>query len=111
MVTVGRASSATVYGYSSAIDQSRVNARRGRYAYGLRSASSPDGFYSGGTTTRKRKPTVVDALGYVVPVAGVDDDETVVRPLRNVSVAPVRDRIDYAAERHLAGSVRMGDMD
>lgn len=99
---MGRASSATVYGYSQAIDLGTVNYRRAPRAYGLRSGSAPSGWYSAGSRSRRKaRPVVLDDLGYVVPVA--DSGEDVPR----VTVAPVRDRdsVDWAAMRRMAGFV------
>jgi hypothetical protein len=96
---MSRASSASVYG-SSWIDLGRVPARRSRRAYGLRTASHPDGWAPAGARARRRAPReTVDADGILSPVTADDDD------------APVRRyvRTDYAAERHAAGVIRMGD--
>ena len=96
---MGRATSATVYGYSSQVDVSRVNARRPRRAYGLRSGYMPDGWVSGGARPRKRRVSVDSSTNLVAPAVAVDDDE----PLR----IPVR--TDFASERRSAGVIRMGE--
>ncbi len=97
---MSRASSASVYG-SSWIDLGRVPARRSRRAYGLRTASHPDGWAPSGARARRRTPreTIDPTTGVLSPVAADDED------------APVRRyvRTDYAAERQRAGIIRMGE--
>lgn len=96
---MSRATSASVYG-SSWIDLGRVPARRSRRAYGLRTASHPDGWAPAGARARARAPReVVNADGILSPVTADDDD------------APVRRyvRTDYASERRAAGIIPMGD--
>lgn len=98
---MGRATSATVYGYSAAIDLSRVNARRPRRAYGLRSAGAIDGHYPayGARPRRSARPAVDPSTNLQGPTVAIDDDA----PLM------VRPRTDYATERKSAGVIRMGE--
>jgi hypothetical protein len=94
---MSRATSAGVYG-SSWIDLARVPARRSRRAYGLRTASHPDGWAPSGSRAKKRAPReTVNADGILSPVSADED-------------APVRRyRPDYATERLSAGIIRMGE--
>ena len=97
---MSRVTSATVYG-SAQGSLSRVTVGQ-RRAYGLRSGSSVDGFYGAyGRKPRRSRATVVGADNLVQPAVVIDDDD--VRPLRVVT--------DYAAERALVGTIRMGDLD
>lgn len=95
---MGRATSAGVYG-SSWIDLGRVPARSARRAYGLRTPNCPDGWVSAGGRARKRRVSVDPSTNLVEPIATADED------------APVRRyvRTDYAAERHAAGVIVMGE--
>lgn len=103
---MSRASSASVYG-SSWIDLGRVPARRSRRAYGLRTASHPDGWAPSGARARRRTPReTVNADGILSPVSALDDDAPVRRYVREV---PAVDRIDYAAERRLVEPIRLGE--
>jgi hypothetical protein len=95
---MSRASSASVYG-SSWIDLGRVPARRSRRAYGLRTASHPDGWAPSGARAKKRAPReTVNADGILSPVSALDDDAPVIRY-----------RPDYATERRSAGIIPMGE--
>jgi len=103
---MSRASSASVYG-SSWIDLGRVPARRSRRAYGLRTASHPDGWAPAGARARRRTPReTVDADGILSPVTADDDDAPVRRYVREVHAV---DRIDYAAERRLVEPIKLGE--
>lgn len=98
---MSRASSAGIYG-PSWIDPSRTPARRVRRAYGLRTASNPDGWVpaygSRPVSVRNRPRPVTDPVTNLV--GPVDDDDA---PLM------VRPRIDYAGERRLVPPIRMAD--
>ena len=96
---MSRASSATVYG-PSWIDASRQPERTARRAYGLRTASNPDGWAPayGSRPRRRQRREVIGSDGLVAPVATVADDAPVIRY-----------RPDHAAERHAAGVIRMAD--
>lgn len=100
---MGRATSAGVYG-PSWIDLGRQPARSARRAYGLRTASHPDGWAPAyGKRPRRAKREVVDpTTGLIAPVAPVDDDAPVRRYVRT-------EVTDYAAERHAAGVIPMAD--
>jgi len=94
-----RATSATVYG-PSWIDPARQPMVTARRAYGLRTASHPDGWAPayGRRPTRRTRREVIGTDGLVAPVAPVADD------------APVRRyRPDYADERRSVGVIRMAD--
>lgn len=95
-----RATSATVYG-PSWIDASRQPMVTARRAYGLRTASHPDGWAPayGRRPTRRTRREVIGTDGLVAPVAPVADD------------APVRRyRPDYAAERKSVPAIPMGTL-
>lgn len=55
---MSRATSAGLYGSKPPVDESRMPARRAPRAYGLRSESSPTGWYGSGAVARKPKPRV-----------------------------------------------------
>ena len=97
---MSRATSAEVYG-PSWIDPARTPRTTARRAYGLRTASHPDGWAPAYVSRprRKRREVVDPTTGLLAPIAPVDDD------------APVRRyvRTDYAAERHAAGVIVMAD--
>lgn len=97
---MSRASSAGIYG-PSWIDPSRTPARRVRRAYGLRTASNPDGWVpaygSRPVSVRNRPRPVTDPVTNLVGPS--DDDDAPV----------VRYRTDHAAERRVAGVIRMGE--
>ena len=95
-----RATSATVYG-PSWIDPARQPMVTARRAYGLRTASHPDGWAPayGRRPTRSTRREVIGTDGLVAPVAPVADD------------APVRRyRPDYAAERKSVPAIPMGTL-
>jgi hypothetical protein len=86
----------------------RVPARRSRRAYGLRTASHPDGWAPSGARARRRTPreTIDPTTGVLSPVAADDEDAPVRRYVRET---PAVDRIDYAAERRLVEPIKMGE--
>ena len=97
---MSRATSAGVYG-PSWISPARTPMVTARRAYGLRTASHPDGWAPayGSRPRRKRREVVDPTTGLLAPIAPVDDD------------APVRRyvRTDYATERRAAGVIVMAD--
>lgn len=94
-----RATSATVYG-PSWIDASRQPMVTARRAYGLRTASHPDGYAPAyiSRPTRRQRREVIGTDGLVAPVATVAEDAPVIRY-----------RPDYASERHAAGVIKMAE--
>ena len=96
-----RATSATVYG-PSWIDPARQPMVTARRAYGLRTASHPDGWAPayGRRPTRRTRREVVGTDGLVAPVAPVAED------------APVRRfvRVDFEAERKSVAPIPMGTL-
>lgn len=97
---MARATSAGVYG-PSWINPARTPMVAARRAYGLRTASHPDGWAPayGSRPRRKRREVVDPTTGLLAPLAPVDDDA----PLRRY-VGP-----DYAAERKLIKPIVMAD--
>lgn len=97
---MSRATSAGVYGPSwiNLARQPMVTARR---AYGLRTASHPDGWAPayGSRPRRKRREVVDPSTGLLAPIAPADDD------------APIRRYVgpDYAAERRLVEPIKLGE--
>ena len=63
--------SARLYGSGTPLDLGRVNVRATPRAYGLRSGSSPTGYYRASevTTNRKRKVKVNSATNLVEPLS------------------------------------------
>jgi len=94
-----RATSATVYG-PSWIDASRQPMVTARRAYGLRTASNPDGYAPayGRKPARRPRREVIGSDGLVAPVATVADDAPVIRYTR----------VDYETERKSVEPIRMG---
>jgi len=95
-----RADSARLYGSGTPTDLSRLTVVRVPRAYGLRSGSSPTGYYPAYVSRpsrKSRKETVDTVSNLVAPVVPDDDDA----PL-------VRYTTDYASERKIAGVIRMG---
>lgn len=84
---------------TASLDLGRMPATRRRHTFALRSQSAPDGWVAGPKrpTTRKPRPTV-DDTGVIQPLVTVNDDMPLIR-------------FDAAEERHLAGVIRMGDLD
>ena len=66
--------SARLYGSGTPLDLGRVNYRAAPRAYGLRSGSSPTGYYRASqvTTNRKRKVKVNGATNLVEPISEGD---------------------------------------
>lgn len=101
---MSRATSAGVYGPSwiDAARQPMVTARR---AYGLRTASHPDGwapaYVSRPRKRRTPRETMDPTTGLLEPLTAADEDAPVRRYVRE-------DGPDYAAERRLVSTIPMG---
>jgi hypothetical protein len=104
---MSRATSAGVYG-PSWIDPARTPMVAARRAYGLRTASHPDGWAPAYVSRprRKRREVVDPSTGLLAPLAPVDDDAPVRRYVRS-DHAPTGP--DYAAERRLIQPIVMAD--
>lgn len=86
---------------TASLDLGRMPAHGRRHTFALRSESSPDGWVSSGKRPSKRREPKPDPItGLIGPVVP-DDDMPVSR----------YQRYDASEERHLAGVIRMGDLD